>query len=108
MTVDIFLQSKRELEGLPIERMELGEEGVLSLVEVLKENMDKESVLAMDGRVVSYSFIENLIEEIYLDEDKLVSDEDLVGVIWKNRPQISDKKAFFIDEEAYEKKMYQD
>ena len=73
-----FLQASVELDGSGIELMKMGVEGVPSLVEYLKNNLTKDSVLGFDGRCVSADFVAELKTAMNGTTCKIVYDKDLV------------------------------
>ncbi len=92
-----FLQAEKELTGSEVILQKMGEAGVPTLTEYLKENLKENCVLAFDGRCVS------LIDgKIYEDITKnkngsIIYNLDLIGEIWDDRPSMSKEKAFLLD-----------
>ena len=95
-----FLQASVELDGSGIELMKMGVEGVPTLVEYLKNNLTKDSVLGFDGRCVSADFVAELKTAMNGATCKIVYDKDLVGEIWEDRPALSKKPAWLLDDES--------
>ena len=95
-----FLQAEEELAGSGIELMKMGVEGVPSLVEYLKEHLGTDKVLGFDGRCVSADFVGELKAALNGQELNIVYDKDLVGELWEDRPALSKKPAWFLDEES--------
>lgn len=94
-----FLQASLELAGSGIELMKMGVEGVPSLIQYLKEHLSADKTLGFDGRCVSAGFVEELSEALNGAELKIVYDQDLVGQMWEDRPALSRKPAWFLEEE---------
>ncbi len=94
-----FLQASLQLEGSGIELMKVGVEGVPSLVEYLKEHFSADMTLGFDGRCVSAGFVEELKEALEGVEIKIVYEKDLVGEMWEERPALSRKPVWFLEEE---------
>lgn len=93
-----FLQAEKQLEGTPFKLQKMGEAGYPRLTEYLLDKLVEGSVLGFDGRCVSQSLGQRL-ETLALSKGaKLVYDVDLVGDIWKDRPEISKNQAFFLEE----------
>ncbi len=94
-----FLQAARQLAGSGIELMKMGEEGVPSVTEFLKELVsaaDKDFVIGFDGRVVPSRF-GNELADIFSKSDKKVSfsiDRDLGDEVWQERPAIRPTKVW--------------
>ena len=95
-----FLQASMELAGSGIELMKMGVEGVPTLIEYLKEYLTEDKVLGFDGRCVSAGFVEDLKAVTERENIKIVYDKDLVGQMWEDRPAISRKPAWFLEDEA--------
>ena len=95
-----FLQAAAQLQGSGIELMKMGEEGVPTLIEYLKEHLTEGMTLGFDGRCVSSCFIEDLKKELGDVKIRFAYEKDLVGEIWEDRPALSRKPAWFLEEEA--------
>lgn len=94
-----FLQAAKQLEGSGIELMKMGEEGVPSVVDFIRELVDKsddEFVIGFDGRVVSSKFCSALKDKLSESGKKfrLSTDKDLGGMIWSDRPEIIPSKVW--------------
>lgn len=94
-----FLQASIQLEGSGIELMKMGVEDVPSLAEYLKEHFSPDMTLGFDGRCVSADFVETLKTVLRNDEIKIIYEKDLVGEMWEERPALSKKPAWFLEEE---------
>ena len=92
-----FLQAEDQLKDTTIDLYKVGEPGVLKLTEFLNLKLPATCKIGFDGRVVSSLFVETLTEEL---KDKIVTisfEEDLLDLIWKNRPSISKKPAYELE-----------
>ncbi len=89
-----FLQASQQLEGTGITLMKMGEEGVPTISEYLNDHLTKDSTLGFDGRCVSAGFVEELVE------CNIVYEKDLVDEIWTDRPALSKKPAWLLEEET--------
>lgn len=87
-----FLQAAQQLENSGVELMKMSEPGVPTIFEFLKEKLGENSCLGFDGRVVSTAFADRL--KLALKNVSFSSDEDLVDMIWKDRPAISAEKVW--------------
>ena len=94
-----FLQAAQELEGTGIELMKMGEAGVPTITEYLKNNMKAGMTLGFDGRCVSAGFVEDLKEALGTVEIKIAYEKDLADKIWEDRPALSKKPAWFLEDE---------
>lgn len=93
-----FIQAEHELEGSGITLMKMYEPGVPTLNEWLAARLQIEQTVALDGRTIS-AIDGKEIQEICDDcEARLIYTEDLIDSIWKDRPALSAKTAFYLDE----------
>ena len=95
-----FLQADTQLKGSGFDLYRMGNEGVPTIKEFLRASLQEGAVLAFDGRCVSASLgreLEAIVEEKH---GKIQCDEDLVDLIWADRPKLSAKPAWIL-EEAY-------
>ena len=94
-----FLQAAKQLEGSEIIKMEMGEPGVLTIPQYIYKNLPKEGVVGFDGRVVNTHFAMALAEEALIKSGSVYCEEDLVGMVWEDRPELPKDKAWFLEEE---------
>lgn len=92
-----FIQCERELEGSGILMMKMGEPDVPSISEYLKQNMKSDDTLGFDGRCVSTSQLQDFQSKLQGVSYKM--DEDLVDLIWQDRPQLPATALFLIPDE---------
>lgn len=93
-----FVQAEKQLAGSSVTLFRMGEEGVPTVSEYLKQKLTKGSCLGFDGRVVN-SNLGTQWKKIALEKEaKLYVEEDLVDLIWEERPKLSQKPAFLLDE----------
>ncbi len=84
-----FIQAEEQLAGSTIGLMKSGQPGVPEIDAYLKEHLSDNSVLGFDGRTVPVSFAEKLKQTLAGKQITLNGDMDLVGAIWKDRPELS-------------------
>ena len=94
-----FLQASQQLAGTGIELMKMGEKDVPPLTEYLTAHLKENSTLGFDGRCLSASFMEELNTALGDTNIQVVYEKDLVGEIWENRPALSKKPAWFLEDE---------
>lgn len=95
-----FVQAKNQLKDSTVTLFPMGEENVPTVAEFVKENLPSKGCIGFDGRVVNGKAGEeykNIADE---KKGRLYVEEDLVDLIWEERPPMS-KKPFFILEEKY-------
>lgn len=93
-----FIQAADQLEGSTIDLMKQGEEGVPTLAQYIYDHMSEDGVFGFDGRVMNTKLIKAIIGKL---ADKKVSvsyTEDLVGMVWEDRPALPTNKGFFLEE----------
>lgn len=93
-----FLQAAQQLEGTGIVLMKMGEEGVPSIPEFIRDEVPEGAVLAFDGRCVSGGFFDRLKEKLGDKKLSFITDTDLVGRIWDDRPSLPEGKAWILDD----------
>ena len=94
-----FLQASLQLEGTGIELMKMGVEGVPTLNQYLADHLTEGMTLGFDGRCLSASFMEELQDSLKDTKIQVVYEKDLVGEIWEDRPALSKKPAWFLEDE---------
>lgn len=92
-----FIQAENELQGTEIHLFKSGTENTPTINEFLKEILNYGETIGFDGRVVSYNEMVNFQKALAGKNIKFITDIDLVGEIWTDRPNISNKKAFLLD-----------
>lgn len=80
------IQAAKELENTSIELMKQGIPGVDSIKDYLKKTLADKAILGFDGKVLSTSFVKELVKEI--PNIQIVYDYDLLDEIWKDRPAL--------------------
>ena len=94
-----FLQASLQLEGTGIDLMKMGVEGVPTLNQYLAVHLTEGMTLGFDGRCLSASFMEELQTSLKDTKIQVVYEKDLVGEIWEDRPALSKKPAWFLEDE---------
>ena len=92
-----FLQAEKELENSSIDLYRSLEPGVPSIFEFLNQTLGNKCKIGFDGRVVSVDFVEELKKELISKELEISYQEDLIDLVWENRPSISKEKAYELD-----------
>lgn len=92
-----FLQAENQLKGSGITLFKMDEPGVPTLNAFLKSELKAASKVGMDGKVVSLQNYEAMQKE--LEGIELVTDNDLVNTIWKERPEPVLSAAFILGTE---------
>lgn len=92
-----FIQAAEQLKGSPIELMRSGQPGVPTIAEYLRDRLTEKSIVGFDGRTVTERFVRSIAEKT--DEKGITFEggEDLVDLIWPERPPISKEPIWELD-----------
>lgn len=93
-----FVQAEKQLAGSTVTLYRMGEEGVPKVDEFVEEKLPEGGCLGFDGRVVNGSWGRRLLAIAEKKHGSLHVDEDLIDLIWKDRPALSKKPLFLLDE----------
>jgi len=94
-----FLQAERQLRGSGVTLYKMGEEGVPTLGAWLEEHLPEGGKLGFDGRTVSADDGRRYQRIADGKKAAIACDEDLVGLIWDERPGLPEGKAWRYGEE---------
>ncbi|MCF2682388.1 aminopeptidase P family N-terminal domain-containing protein [Faecalicatena contorta] len=89
-----FIQAAQQLKDTTVELMKIGVPGVPTLPEYLKEVLKSGDTLGFDGRVVSVGEGEEYAKVAEEKQAKVAYHEDLIDLIWEDRPELSKASAF--------------
>lgn len=92
-----FVQAAQQLKGSTIELRKMGMEGVPTIEEYLKDTLKEGEIIGFDGRVVSGTWGNTLLEIAREKNGSLYVDEDLVDIIWEDRPPMSKADVMLFD-----------
>ncbi|MBO4920859.1 MAG: aminopeptidase P family N-terminal domain-containing protein, partial [Lachnospiraceae bacterium] len=93
-----FIQAEEQLKDTGIELYKSGNKGIPTITEYLNKKIgDTKAVIGFDGRVMDISFIKRIEEKV--PGAVLVSDLDLVGNIWNDRPSLPANEIYVLPEE---------
>ena len=92
-----FIQAEKELKGSTVELYKMGEEGVPTITKFLEDYLHEGSCLGFDGRVVDSKTGKTLGEIAEKKGASVHWDEDLVDLVWADRPALSCKPAWSLD-----------
>ena len=92
-----FIQAEKELQGSGIDLFKMGEENVPTVNEFVKSHIKSGGTLGFDGRVIAAGEGQEL-KELLSEKNVIIKyDEDLIDMIWEDRPPLSEEKAFALD-----------
>ncbi len=92
-----FLQAEAQLRNTDIILMRMGEKDVPTISEYLFENLDYNAVVGFDGKTIRNSFANSLDDMLNCKNIKFCYDQDLVDLIWTDRPTISKQPVWELD-----------
>ncbi len=95
-----FVQAERQLEGSTVTLYRMGEEGVPMVDEFLAEKLPENGCLGFDGRVIGGTWGRRMEKLAEKKNGTIHCNEDLIDIIWEDRPALS-KEPVFILEEKY-------
>lgn len=84
-----FVQAAAQLEGTTVTLYKMNEEGVPSVDEYIEMTLKDGETLGFDGRVINGTWGKKLEEIVQKKNGKMAVDEDLIDIIWTDRPELS-------------------
>lgn len=93
-----FTQAEDELEGTGVELMRLRQEGVPDPIPFIIEHTPENGLLGFDGSVVSSETALAISRALKQKHAKMHVNEDLVDLVWKDRPNMPKEKLYVLDQ----------
>lgn len=93
-----FFQATNELKGSGVRLMKMFVGDTPSVTEYLADKIPAGGKVAFDGRVLSMDEGKEFEEALSPKNITIDYNEDLIDQIWEDRPPLSDKPAFFLEE----------
>lgn len=93
-----FVQAQKQLEDTTVTLFRMGEEGVPEVDEFVAEQLPENGCIGFDGRVINGNWGQKLEKIANEKNGSLYVTEDLIDLIWKERPALSKKPAFLLEE----------
>ncbi len=93
-----FVQAEKQLAGSTVTLYRMGEEGVPTVDEFIADKLPEHGCLGFDGRVVNGSWGRKLDAIAEKKQGSLYVDEDLINLIWTDRPALSREPLFLLEE----------
>ncbi len=96
-----FLQAEKQLKDSGIKLYKIGNSDFPDMTQFLKDELKAGGVVGIDPRLLAYSEAQKMETELRAKDINLqLVEENLVDLLWKDRPQLPDE-AVFIHEEKY-------
>ena len=95
-----FIQAEEELKGTGVTLMKMGEPGVPTASEKIKESVKEGETLSFDGRMVSTTLGKRIKEILTNNKANLVYEDDFAGELWKDRPALPSSKLFILSDDV--------
>lgn len=92
-----FVQAAQQLEGTTVELRKIGEEGVPTIEEYLEQTLSDGDIIGFDGRVVDGAWGAKLLEIAQKKNGGVYVDEDLIDIIWEDRPAMPKEPVMIFD-----------
>lgn len=89
-----FIQAEKEIKDSEFVLYKMNTKGYPSLLEWLKENVKDGYTIGFNGEVFSEELVEKIMNELTDKNFMLHDNEDLVGMIWEDRPELRAEKVF--------------
>lgn len=94
-----FLQADKQLEGTAITLYRMGEDEVPTVQEYVEKTLQEGECIGFDGRVVNASLGREFEEIAQKKNGSVYADEDLVDIIWADRPKLPKEPVWLLGEE---------
>ena len=92
-----FLQAEEQLASSCVELYKMGQENVPTTFEYIEKEVQEGSKIGFDGRAISAAMGTELEVNLAKKNITISYEGDLLDEIWKDRPALSDAKAFLLD-----------
>ena len=92
-----FIQAAAQLEGTTVTLFKMHEEGVPTVDEYIEQTLEEGQTLGFDGRVVNSSWGKKLEDIVAKKNGQIAVDEDLIDIIWTDRPELSKEPVRILD-----------
>ncbi|RBP35932.1 aminopeptidase P family protein [Garciella nitratireducens] len=93
-----FLQAEYQLKGSGIKLFKMGIPNVPTILEYLETKIPNNGKIGFDGRLISMKEGEELVCRLANKNIMVEHHYDLVSAVWKNRPKLSNKPVFILEE----------
>lgn len=91
-----FIQAENQLKGSPVTLFRMAEEGVPTVKEYVEQNLKEGQCLGFDGRVINGKDGDEYEAIVKEKHGTMYVSEDLVDIIWKDRPSLPAEPVFIL------------
>lgn len=94
-----FIQAVAQLANSEVELFKMGEENVPTVIEFIRDHLVQGGGLGFDGRVINGRLGTELKELAEQKKASFHTSQDLVGMIWEERPAMPMEPVFLLEEQ---------
>lgn len=94
-----FIQAAAQLANSEVELFKMGEENVPTVIEFIRDHLVQGGGLGFDGRVINGRLGTELKELAEQKKASFHTSQDLVGMIWEERPAMPMEPVFLLEEQ---------
>ena len=92
-----FIQAEQQLKDSPVSLVKLKIPHTPEYIEWIAETLPGNSRVGVDANVISISLVRRIKESFSNVGISLDTEHDIVNMVWKNRPEMPENKAFELD-----------
>ncbi len=92
-----FIQAENQLKDTTVTLYKMGQEGVPTVKEFIEKKLPEKGILGFDGRVINACLGEEMLEIAEAKGGSLAMNEDLIDLIWNDRPELPANPAWILD-----------
>lgn len=92
-----FIQAENQIRDTGFVLYKMNTPGYPTYKQWLLEKLNKGATIGLNGKIVSQGFVESVLDDLDKIEPMIYDGEDLVGIIWENRPELSKNKLICLD-----------
>ena len=95
-----FIQAEDELKGTGVTLMKMGEPGVPTVSEKIRESVKEGETLSFDGRMVSTALGKKIKDILTDNKANMVYEDDFAGELWKDRPSLPTSRLMVLSDDV--------
>ena len=94
-----FIQAEKQIRDNEFKLYRMNTPGYPSLHEWLEENVGYGATIGLNGKIFSQGAVEKIEETLREKKVRIHYEDDLIGGIWEDRPELPVRDAFILEEE---------